>query len=98
MHMAVVHNPLCAITKECKAGHITILDGDGPYFQHRATREWAPTHQHNVVSVLEYVGFAQLSNASQAVKIVFMSDATCSRRYWKNHGVDGSTGAKQLQQ
>ena len=23
-----------------------------------------------------------------------MLDATCSRRYWKNHGVDGSAGAQ----
>ena len=25
---------------------------------------------------------------------MFMSDAACSRRYWKHYGVDGSTGAQ----
>ena len=66
MHVAVVHNPLCAMTKVCEASHITILDVDGPYFQHKATRERAPTHQHNVVSVGICVGFAPLSSASEA--------------------------------
>ena len=50
MHVAVVHNPLCAMTKVCKAGHITILDG-----QHSVV---------SVVGIC--VGFAPLSSASEA--------------------------------
>ena len=74
MQVADVHRPLCAMNKECNAGHRIILDDEGSDIQPKATGQWTRNKWRICVGVLGSI--VQSARFSLAEKLRYKSEAT----------------------